>query len=95
VRLRGGLRHGRPGRRAGADRPGGRQGLLPALHHRRRHAHRGLRGERPAYDQLFGAIAEQLTDEQLTQLNAGYDVDGEPADDIARDFLVENSILSG
>jgi osmoprotectant transport system substrate-binding protein len=48
-----------------------------------------------AYDQLFGAIAEQLTDEQLTQLNARYDVDGEPAEDIARDFLVENGIISG
>lgn len=48
-----------------------------------------------AYDQLFGAIAEQLTDEQLTQLNARYDVEGEPADDIARDFLVEAGIISG
>jgi len=48
-----------------------------------------------AFDELFGAITEVLDDETLQQLNAGVVVDGLPAEDVARDFLVENGIISG
>lgn len=41
------------------------------------------------YDELFGAISAELTDEQLTQLNARVDVDGEDPADVAADFLSE------
>ena len=48
-----------------------------------------------AYDELFGAIAEELTDERLTELNAGVDVEGERPEDVAKDFLVDIGVLSG
>jgi osmoprotectant transport system substrate-binding protein len=39
------------------------------------------------YDELFGAIAAKLTDDQLTKLNARVDVDGEDPADVAKSFL--------
>ena len=41
------------------------------------------------YDELFGAISAELTDETLTKLNARVDVDGEDPADVAKDFLSE------
>lgn len=45
------------------------------------------------YDELFGAISAKLTDEQLTQLNARVDVDGEDPAAVAKDFLKESGLL--
>lgn len=41
------------------------------------------------YDELFGAISSELTDERLTELNAKVDVDGEDPADVAKEFLEE------
>ncbi|NHC45842.1 glycine betaine ABC transporter substrate-binding protein [Motilibacter aurantiacus] len=46
-----------------------------------------------AYEQLFGAISEKLTGEQLTELNAKVDVEGEQAEDVAGEFLREAGIV--
>jgi len=48
-----------------------------------------------AYDALWGSIIPLLTTDTLTELNARLAVDGEPATDIAREFLVENGIIGG
>ncbi|MPZ88539.1 MAG: glycine/betaine ABC transporter substrate-binding protein [Nitriliruptorales bacterium] len=48
-----------------------------------------------AYDELFGAISELLTDDVMQELNARVDVDGESEEDVARDFLTSNGIISG
>jgi osmoprotectant transport system substrate-binding protein len=48
-----------------------------------------------AYDTLFGAIAQQLTTERATQLNAKVDIDGETPEDAAKEFLVETKIIDG
>ncbi|MDP8977635.1 MAG: glycine betaine ABC transporter substrate-binding protein [Actinomycetota bacterium] len=48
-----------------------------------------------AYDELFNAIAEELTNETMTDLNAQVDVEGEDAEDVAEQFLVDNGIISG
>ena len=42
-----------------------------------------------AYEELFGTIATELTDERLTALNAQIDVDGEAPADVAEQFLTE------
>jgi osmoprotectant transport system substrate-binding protein len=47
-----------------------------------------------AYDTLFGRIAEELTDDKLTELNAKVDVDGERPSDVAEDFLTEIGVIS-
>lgn len=47
-----------------------------------------------AYDELFGTIATELTDERLTALNAEVDVDGRRPADVAADFLTELGILA-
>jgi osmoprotectant transport system substrate-binding protein len=47
-----------------------------------------------AYDTLFGAIAELITDEEMTQMNAAVDVDGESPEDVAAEFLAANGIIS-
>ncbi|NMH77044.1 glycine betaine ABC transporter substrate-binding protein [Pseudonocardia xinjiangensis] len=48
-----------------------------------------------AYNTLFGAIAAALTTERATQLNAKVDIDGETPEDVAKEFLVENRIITG
>lgn len=48
-----------------------------------------------AYDELFGIIAAELTDESLTALNAEVDVDGRTPADVAADFLTELGIRAG
>jgi osmoprotectant transport system substrate-binding protein len=45
-----------------------------------------------AYDELFGAISEQLTDDRLTELNAAVDVEGQTPEDVAEEFLSEAGI---
>ena len=47
-----------------------------------------------AYDTLFGAIAELITNEEMTQMNAAVDVDGESVEDVAAEFLASNGIIS-
>ncbi len=48
-----------------------------------------------AYDTLFGAISELLTNEEMTKMNAAVDVDGESPEDVAKEFLTTNGIISG
>lgn len=48
-----------------------------------------------AYDTLFGAITELLDNDTAQELNGRVDLEGESADDVAREFLVENGIISG
>ena len=45
------------------------------------------------YDELFGAISAELTDETLTALNAQVDVDGEDPADVAQQFLEEKGLV--
>jgi osmoprotectant transport system substrate-binding protein len=45
------------------------------------------------YEELFGEISGELTDDKLSELNARVDVDGEDPRDVARDFLEEIGIL--
>ncbi|RJK96090.1 glycine betaine ABC transporter substrate-binding protein [Vallicoccus soli] len=46
-----------------------------------------------AYEELFGAVSEQLTDERLTELNARVDVEGEAPEDVAEEFLTDAGIV--
>jgi osmoprotectant transport system substrate-binding protein len=46
-----------------------------------------------AYEDLFGAIAQQLTTERATQLNSRVDIDGEAPEDVAEDFLTETGLV--
>jgi len=46
-----------------------------------------------AYDTLFGAINPLLTDEQMLEMNAAVDVEGQDVDAVVADFLEENDIL--
>ena len=46
-----------------------------------------------AYDAIFGAIAKQLTTERATELNSKVDIDGDAPDAVAKDFLVQNTII--
>ncbi|MBW3603294.1 MAG: glycine betaine ABC transporter substrate-binding protein [Actinobacteria bacterium] len=47
------------------------------------------------YQQLFGPIAEKLTNDQMIELNKRVDVDGEDPADVAQQFLVDNGFISG
>ncbi|CAN5920462.1 glycine betaine ABC transporter substrate-binding protein [soil metagenome] len=47
-----------------------------------------------AYDTLFGAITELLNNETMTDLNGQVELEGSSPDDVARDFLVDNGIIS-
>lgn len=44
------------------------------------------------FEDLFGQISAELTDDKLTELNARVDVDGEDPADVAADFLSEIGI---
>jgi len=46
-----------------------------------------------AYDTLFTGLNKLLTTEQMTELNAAVDVDGEPVDRVVDDFLKEKKIV--
>ncbi len=48
---------------------------------------------RSEYDELFGAIAAKLTDDELTKLNARVDVDGEDPADVAKSFLTDEGLV--
>ena len=48
-----------------------------------------------AYDELFGAITELLDNDVMRELNAQVDLEGTEPEQVARDFLVENGIISG
>ncbi|MGH8929149.1 MAG: glycine betaine ABC transporter substrate-binding protein [Egibacteraceae bacterium] len=48
-----------------------------------------------SYEQLFGAISALLDNETMIELNGRADLQGDSYEDIARDFLVENGIISG
>ncbi|MGH9246322.1 MAG: glycine betaine ABC transporter substrate-binding protein [Acidimicrobiales bacterium] len=47
-----------------------------------------------AYDELFGEITSLLTNDVMRELNGRVDLDGEDPQDVARDFLVQNGIIS-
>ena len=47
------------------------------------------------YEQLFGAITELLDNETMRELNGQVDLQGADPAQVARDFLVENGIISG
>lgn len=44
---------------------------------------------------IFNPIAEKLTTERMTQLNAKVDVEGQLPEDVAREFLVEEGFVAG
>lgn len=46
-------------------------------------------------EKLFGAIAEKLTNDTMIEMNSAVDVDGKNAADLARQFLIDNGIISG
>jgi osmoprotectant transport system substrate-binding protein len=48
-----------------------------------------------AYDTLFSAITELLDNDTMTELNGQVELEGSDPGDVARDFLVENGIISG
>ncbi len=47
----------------------------------------------PGIADVFAPITEELDNETLQELNAAVDVDGEPAETVARQFLRENGLL--
>ena len=47
-----------------------------------------------ALDQLFAPISEALTQDAMTELNARVSAEGERPEDVARDFLESNNLLS-
>lgn len=48
-----------------------------------------------AYDELFGAITDLLDNDAMRDLNARVDLEGMEPEQVARDFLVDNGIISG
>ena len=48
-----------------------------------------------ALDEVLGGVAEVLDSDTMQMLNQRVDVDGEPVEDVAREFLVEQGLLSG
>jgi osmoprotectant transport system substrate-binding protein len=48
----------------------------------------------PQVKKLFKPVAEALTTEQATKLNARVDVDGEKPETVAHDFLVKQGVIS-
>lgn len=48
-----------------------------------------------AYDELFGAITELLDNETMQELNGQVDIEGADPAEVAREFLVEQGIISG
>jgi glycine betaine/choline ABC-type transport system substrate-binding protein len=46
-----------------------------------------------AYDELFGELNPLLTDEQMLELNAAVDVEGQEVRTVAQTFLEENDII--
>jgi osmoprotectant transport system substrate-binding protein len=49
--------------------------------------------QHPELEEVFGPIAEQLTTEELQQLNAQVDVDGLPEDQVAQRWLEDNGFI--
>jgi osmoprotectant transport system substrate-binding protein len=49
--------------------------------------------ENPALEDIFTPIAEQLTTEELQQLNAQVDVDGLPVEQVAQKWLEDNDFI--
>lgn len=47
------------------------------------------------YEELFGTISELLTNERMIELNEAVDVEGQDPADVARQFLVDEGIISG
>ncbi|SYZ33313.1 glycine betaine ABC transporter substrate-binding protein [Propionibacterium australiense] len=47
-----------------------------------------------AYDRLFGAVTELLTDEELIAMNAQVDVDGREPADVAYEWLVAKGLIT-
>ncbi|SPF69322.1 PBP2_YehZ [Propionibacterium ruminifibrarum] len=47
-----------------------------------------------AYDRLFGAVTELLTDEELIAMNAQVDVDGREPADVAYEWLVSKGLIT-
>jgi osmoprotectant transport system substrate-binding protein len=48
-----------------------------------------------AFEELFGAIAAQLTTQRATELNSGVDIDGQDPEQVAEDFLTQAGIVGG
>jgi osmoprotectant transport system substrate-binding protein len=42
---------------------------------------------------LFAPISELLTTEEMQRLNAAVDVDGQPPEDVAQEFLRDNGFI--
>ena len=51
--------------------------------------------ENQVLDEVFGMIAEPLTEERIIELNRRVAVDGEFPEDVARDYLVEEGFIEG
>ncbi|MGI8693340.1 MAG: glycine betaine ABC transporter substrate-binding protein [Geodermatophilaceae bacterium] len=49
--------------------------------------------EFPAIEELMAPVSEALTNEEITQLNASVDVDGETEEDVAQTWLEDNGFL--
>jgi osmoprotectant transport system substrate-binding protein len=49
--------------------------------------------EHPGISDVFAPISEELDNEILRSLNAAVAVDGEPAEDVARQYLRESGAL--
>lgn len=47
----------------------------------------------PELEEMFAPVAEALTEEQMTALNAQVDVEGERPEDVAQQFLEENGLI--
>lgn len=46
-----------------------------------------------AYDELFGAISSELTQETILRLNSQVEIDGVPVDKVAEGFLTDSGII--
>ena len=51
--------------------------------------------ENQVLDEVFGMIAEPLTEERIIELNRRVAVDGEFPEDVARDYLIEEGFIEG
>lgn len=47
----------------------------------------------PELEELMSKLADSITEEEMIAMNARVDIDGEKAEDVARDFLIEKGLI--
>ena len=75
-----------------------RPSFLPSPTHTRHHSASDVPtevlDEHPEIEELFAPLSQLLTDEEMQELNARVDVDGEDYTTVSLDFLQEENLIA-